>query len=65
MIMILTNNNILDCKDKSDDCASYDREYLCQGKQLPWAELNCAKYCSLGDCAVLTTTLCRFHSIFW
>lgn len=43
---------LIDCGDKRDDCSSYGKQ-VCEGVYKPWAEQNCAKFCSLGDCKYL------------
>ena len=42
-----------ECKDNIDDCDSYGD--ICNGNYKTWAEQNCAKYCGVGNCKVITT----------
>ncbi|XP_053381683.1 C-type lectin domain family 12 member B-like [Mercenaria mercenaria] len=35
------------CVDADSDCATYSREYICTGDNIPWSTIHCRKYCNL------------------
>ena len=35
------------CIDAVSDCDVYGRDYICVGDYIPWAQINCAKFCGL------------------